>query len=58
MKDRYAGVTLSQLKRTLRHDLPTRKEPPHDPQLPRNRSETLLLRITKTQSIPVGDDGC
>jgi hypothetical protein len=58
MKDWYAGVKLSQLTRTLRHDLPTRKANPQDPQLPRNRRETLLSRITKTQSIPVGDDGC
>jgi hypothetical protein len=47
MKDRYAGVALSQFTRTLRHDLPTRKTPPQDPHFPRRRRETLLSRITE-----------
>jgi len=47
MKDQYAGVALSQLPRTFRHDLTTRKMPPQDPHFPRRRRETLLSRITK-----------
>ena len=64
MKDLYAGVTLSQWGRQEGNcvqcpadDLTTRKAPPQDPQLPRNRRETWLSCITKTQSIPMGDDG-
>jgi len=38
---------LSQLTRTLRHDLSTRETPPQDPQFPRRRRETLLSRITE-----------